>query len=585
MKKVSYILCLILLVIFIDNVSAASYTYRARILYNNTNLRPDPGGVDGTRLGLLDANDYYNLVSDKLYDDINNHKRCKGGWYNITYYTGVDGYVCSDDIELIKSYSKDDETASTACEKEMAELGFPSSYWGGLCSLKEKHPTWQFQAVNTNLDWAYAILRESDCGVNYIHNKTYDQTFFDPTCTSTSPGGYIAPSQKALAYYMDPRNFFTEKYMFQFLDQAYDSNLDTIYLPAVLGMIEKADFYLYHKNLGTNLDEMIYNSGKAHAVSPIFIGARIANELGSGTSLYNLYSGIFQDEKYGTQYLGYYNFFNFGVTDSCVQENGTTYCGLNYAQKKGWNSVENAINGGVSQLANSYIGKGQYTGYFQKYNVVPTVPSQIFAHQYMTNVAAPISESKQNYNAYSRKNLLESNFVFKVPVYLNMAETITNGNSGAVDEEEKPKPSSIPIHTIVTSSGYRYQTGYISNILPGTDANTLKSALEAVSGGGSVIITNKNGEEITGILGTGNKVTINNLTTTEVLEVIIKGDTSGDGVINALDLLQVQKNILGTYNLEGAHNYAADTSKDGVINALDLLQIQKSILGTYTIEQ
>ena len=72
---------------------------------------------------------------------------------------------------------------------------------------------------------------------------------------------------------------------------------------------------------------------------------------------------------------------------------------------------------------------------------------------------------------------------------------------------------------------------------------------------------------------------------TEVLEVIIKGDTSGDGVINALDLLQVQKNILGTYTLTGAYLEAADTSKDGVVNALDLLQVQKNILGTFEIEQ
>ena len=28
------------------------------------------------------------------------------------------------------------------------------------------------------------------------------------------------------------------------------------------------------------------------------------------------------------------------------------------------------------------------------------------------------------------------------------------------------------------------------------------------------------------------------------------GDTSGDNVINALDLLQIQRNILGTYTIE-----------------------------------
>jgi len=86
-------------------------------------------------------------------------------------------------------------------------------------------------------------------------------------------------------------------------------------------------------------------------------------------------------------------------------------------------------------------------------------------------------------------------------------------------------------------------------------------------------------------VATGDKVIINNQSETETLEIVIKGDTSGDGVINALDLLQVQKNILGTYILTGAYLEAADTSKDNQVNALDLLQIQKNILGTFAIEQ
>ena len=48
---------------------------------------------------------------------------------------------------------------------------------------------------------------------------------------------------------------------------------------------------------------------------------------------------------------------------------------------------------------------------------------------------------------------------------------------------------------------------------------------------------------------TGYKVSINNQSSTEVLEVIIKGDTSGDGEINALDVLQIVKNISGSYKI------------------------------------
>ena len=86
-----------------------------------------------------------------------------------------------------------------------------------------------------------------------------------------------------------------------------------------------------------------------------------------------------------------------------------------------------------------------------------------------------------------------------------------------------------------------------------------------------------------GLIGTGYKITVKNANTNETLTVIVHGDTSGDGKINALDLAQVQKNILGTYKLSGAYNMAGDTSGDGKINALDLAQVQKNILGTYKL--
>ena len=170
-----------------------------------------------------------------------------------------------------------------------------------------------------------------------------------------------------------------------------------------------------------------------------------------------------------------------------------------------------------------------------------------------------------------------------------MNTTISNSGNGAISDDnndETPKPSTIPISTIVTSSGYRYSSKYISKIAIGTEVSQIKSAIEAVGGNATVNVNDANGNpKLNGLIATGDKIIINNDTDTETLEAIIKGDTSGDGVINALDLLQVQKSILETYNLTGASLEAADTSGDGVINALDLLQVQKNILGTYEIEQ
>ena len=61
--------------------------------------------------------------------------------------------------------------------------------------------------------------------------------------------------------------------------------------------------------------------------------------------------------------------------------------------------------------------------------------------------------------------------------------------------------------------------------------------------------------------------------------IIVKGDPSGDGRVDTLDLLQIQKYILGQKKLDSAYLTAADTSGDGKVDTLDLLQIQKAILG------
>ena len=167
-----------------------------------------------------------------------------------------------------------------------------------------------------------------------------------------------------------------------------------------------------------------------------------------------------------------------------------------------------------------------------------------------------------------------------------MSASIGNSPNGGVGGGSSSSPSTSAIGTIVASAGYSMSNDKISGIGADTQVTAVKANLEAIAGSGNVTITNANGVGVSsGNIGTGYKVTIKNSIETRTLTVVIYGDTSGDGVINALDLLQVQKNILGTYSFSGAYSTAGDTSKDGTINALDLLQIQKNILGTYNISQ
>ncbi len=83
------------------------------------------------------------------------------------------------------------------------------------------------------------------------------------------------------------------------------------------------------------------------------------------------------------------------------------------------------------------------------------------------------------------------------------------------------------------------------------------------------------------ILSTGQQLVIQS-TNNEIktYTIIVKGDTSGDGKITILDLLQVQKHILNSKKLLDAYILAADKSGDAQVTILDLLQVQKHIVGS-----
>lgn len=578
MKKVEYILfSFLIMFIFLADTSAAT-TARAYI-NSSCNVRTGPG-TQNTKISSAYIGSYYTLVEDKTYSDTNNHYDCNSDWYQI-YYNGVDtGYVCGDHVDVVYSHSTDDVAPSTTCEIEMSNLGFPSSYWGGLCHLREKYPNWQFVALQTNLDWSYSVQRESACGKSYV--QTSNESFMDRSCNNRYgwDSSWKNASQQALAYYMDPRNFLSDRFIFQFEYLKYSDLIKPYYPSSVKAIIDSATFYTYHANLGNDLGVIIDNVGSTLDVSPTFLASRILQELGTSTSLYNLYSGVYPG------YEGYYNFYNYGVSDECATTNGATYCGLDYAKDHDWYGLENALAGGANFISSSYINAGQYTTYLQKFNLVPTNMSSQFTHQFQTNIAAPSNESASTYKSYSDLGILSQSYVFYIPVFTNMNATINNSDNGATGEEPDTSLSDLPINTIVTSSGYKYQSGYITGIAVGTDINTIKGAIESVSGYNTVVIMDSSGNEIqTGTVKTGMHLRITNASGSETLKIAIKGDTSGDGVINALDLLQVQKNILGIYTFSGEYKLAGDTSGDGNINVLDLLQIQKSILEISEIVQ
>lgn len=542
-------------------------------------------GTNGKVLARKSHGATFPLLSENKFSD---QGGCPAGWYKVNY-DGQEAYVCSTYGRVIKSTITVDPGAVSACEKELASLGFPKEYWPGLCNIKINHPNWVFNPVNTGLDFKTAVEKESACGKNTL--QTTNPEYIDNSCTTKTDSGYVHASQKAVAYYMNPINFLDEKNIFMFESNYINTGVsDASYIAIVNSRLAN-----YAKNLPTIATAM-NNACKTNNVNQVMLSSRIIQELGTTGlatagdfkgQLLSCISGAYTT-RYGTLLNGksmdyYYNFFNVGVFDG---SNGdAAYRAVYYAANNGWGGTGNqetdltlAIGGGANFLKTKYMDKGQYTVYTQKFNIHPLNSNNLYVNQYMTNLRGPSSEASIAYSAYKNAGILGSPFIFYIPVYSNINDNIDNSNNGAIGDSSDNSSGGVSVESIITSSGLKLNGSNLMGLEVGMTLNDINNKINAL--GGSLT-----GADLSVKAGTGMTIKVTNGIETKTYTLIVKGDTSGDGAINALDLLQVQKSILGSYKMSDSQKLSADTSNDGSINALDLLQIQKNILGSYKIEQ
>ncbi|MEE0220610.1 MAG: cadherin-like beta sandwich domain-containing protein, partial [Lachnospiraceae bacterium] len=164
---------------------------------------------------------------------------------------------------------------------------------------------------------------------------------------------------------------------------------------------------------GQSYVDIIMNAGAQSGVNPYVLGAMILQEQANGTS------GSISGTTAG--YQGIYNFFNIGAyqTDSM----SAVTRGLWYASQAGnygrpWNSIEKSILGGALYYGENFVSQGQDTFYLKKFNVQG---SNLYKHQYMTNVEGAAGEGAKLSRAYTDAMKKEP-LVFKIPVFNNMPE-------------------------------------------------------------------------------------------------------------------------------------------------------------------
>lgn len=313
---------------------------------------------------------------------------------------------------------------------------FPADYQVLLNELVAStgHSNWTFKAYYTGVDWDELVSYESVCKVNRV-GSGFD-TAHRCSCGNLASGYYCADGA-ATAYFMDPRNFITERNMFQFLEISYDSSIHTRSI--VHSLVSQYAVFNYgnnvtftrsdtNKSVTMSYTDIIMAAAEASQMSPISIVIKIVQEVGSSgsSSVTGTYPG----------YEGLYNFFNIGAYDSGnAIENG-----LAYAKTQGWYCPYVAIVEGSEYNAKNYIQAGQNTAYFYKYDVVGTSiletgksqtvsSSNLYNHQYMTNIQDPYSQSISLFSTYTNNGMLDENLSFVIPVYNNMPDVVNKPSS------------------------------------------------------------------------------------------------------------------------------------------------------------
>lgn len=165
---------------------------------------------------------------------------------------------------------------------------------------------------------------------------------------------------------------------------------------------------------GQTYVDIIMKAAAQTGVNPYVLGAMILQEQGTGKS------GSISGKTAG--YEGYYNFFNVGAFASGSMSAITR--GLWYASQSGsygrpWNSIEKSIIGGATYYSENFLKNGQDTFYLKKFNVQG---SNLYKHQYMTNVEGAAGEGAKLARAYTDA-MKKQALVFKIPVFNNMPET------------------------------------------------------------------------------------------------------------------------------------------------------------------
>lgn len=504
-------------------------------------------------------------------------------WYKISC-GNLTGYVSAAYVQLTSSGSQGSSDADF--ESYMTKQGFPESYKPYLRTLHEQHPKWIFTAQKLGVDWNTALKEECVVGRNLVHSSAlaswksmekgaYD---FNGGYWYGLDGSWVAASKEIIMYYMDPRNFLNDTYIFMFENQSYDPSYQTESgVKTILADTFMSKSYTCPDTKKKyTYSQTFMDAAKKSGVSPYHLASRCRNEQGV--------NGAPQSLGTVKGYENYFNFFDiqaYATSTMTAAEMGCKYAKTtNPTYLLPWTNQYKSIVGGSIFLGTGYITKGQDTLYLQKFDMVDG-GNGLYYHQYMNCVFGQANEAISLKNAYSQ-DILNSAMEFKIPVYNNMPDKLCPKPTSSGDNNNYLKSLSVS-GTSVSPKFDKFTASYTAKVNAEVSSVTVnanplgKSA--KVSGKGKVSLkTGENTVKVTCTAASGVKRTYTiKITRKAASQTLQQGDVNGDKYLTVVDALLMLRYNAGKTQLDPAQLKRADMNGDGKVDVIDALTLLKKI--------
>jgi len=515
-----------------------------------------------------------------------------------------------------------------------------------LQSLQKSHPNWKFKILYTDISWAEAIANEyvghgttSPRNLVPANNSNYDNAWICSICGTKvyDSGSWHCASEAALAYMIDVRNSLNNSDIFQFMELSYSECSET----SIKAMVENTFL-----NSDTCI-KAILEAAKQHNVNPYYIVARILQEQGKdGSTLskgqgYNgQYIGYYNVFNIGASGSGKENVILNGLKKAESKQwnslessiiGGTEIIAQSYIAR-GQNTlylqkfdVDNsdgnlywhqymqnilAAQKEGQTLRNTFRDMGSVDGaYTFVIPVFKNMPTTASPRPSTTNANLPTSTDIVRVNVTGslylrdqpKKDANKIGSIYKDDIVTRLEKATTkvdgtywdyiitaNGTKGYAARETYESEKTYKLYLVPIEDEIPGQNGNIiknNNVKIDTQTNeviaipnaTIKDFEELLNT--EIVVKNAKGEVLgkDSKLGTGYKIN-------DTYVISVKGDVSGDGIVDARDSLRILKYSVGTYELKNEFFEAADLNKDGQIDARDSLRVLKYAVETYKIE-